>query len=77
MCLGIPMKVTKIEADRAIVETDGLEVDVSLALIEAPKLGDFVLIHAGFAIEKLDKEEAVETLEMIRELLAHPDMKDV
>ncbi len=69
MCLGIPMKVLKIEGERAIAEVGGAEREISIALLEDLKIGDYVIVHAGFAIEKLDEKEAIETLDMIREII--------
>jgi hydrogenase expression/formation protein HypC len=69
MCLGIPMKVLKIEGERAIAEIGGAEKEISIALVDDLKVGDYVIVHAGFAIEKLDEEEALETLELIREII--------
>ncbi|MGQ9619254.1 MAG: HypC/HybG/HupF family hydrogenase formation chaperone [Candidatus Aminicenantia bacterium] len=69
MCLGIPMKVVRIEGDRAFAELGGSEKEISIALLEDLKVGDYVIVHAGFAIEKLDEKEALETLELIREII--------
>jgi hydrogenase expression/formation protein HypC len=69
MCLGIPMKVLNIEGEKAIAEIGGIEKEISIALVEDLKVGDYVIVHAGFAIEKLDEKEALETLELIREII--------
>lgn len=69
MCLGIPMKVLKIEGERAIAEIGGAEKEISIVLVDNLKVGDYVIVHAGFAIEKLDEKEALETLELIREIV--------
>lgn len=69
MCLGIPMKLLKIEGERAIAEVGGAEREISIALLDDLKVGDYVIVHAGFAIEKLDEKEALETLELIREII--------
>ncbi len=69
MCLGIPMKVLKIEGERAIAEIGGSEREISIALLDDLKVGDYVIVHAGFAIEKLNEKEALETLELIREII--------
>ncbi len=63
------MHLKSIDGDRGIVESGGLEVEVSLLLIEGPEVGDYLLGHAGFAIERLNAQEAAETLEMIREMI--------
>jgi len=69
MCLGVPMQVKTIEGETALCEIDGVQRQASLMMVENVAVGDFVLIHAGFAIEKLDEEDARETLRLFRELL--------
>jgi hydrogenase expression/formation protein HypC len=68
MCLAIPMKIIKKEGDSAWVEAGGLNYKVSLALLPEAELEDFVLVHAGFAIQRLDKKEADETLALFKKL---------
>ena len=70
MCLGVPMQVVKIEGETALCEIDGVTREASLMMVEGIKVGDFVLIHAGFAIEKLDEQDAQQTLALFREILA-------
>jgi hydrogenase expression/formation protein HypC len=61
------MKIMKIDsAGKALVKQDGLETEVDLTLIEDPKVGDYVIIHAGYAIDLLDLEEALERLKLFR-----------
>ena len=69
MCLGVPMRVVSMDEDSALCEIDGVRRETSLMLVEGVAVGDFVLIHAGFAIEKLDEVEARETLRLFRQLL--------
>ena len=69
MCLGIPMRIVEKEGDQGIVETGGVKREVSLQLVEGVKVGDYVIVHAGFAIQKLDEREAEETLRLLREML--------
>ncbi|MEN8686017.1 MAG: HypC/HybG/HupF family hydrogenase formation chaperone [Desulfuromonadales bacterium] len=69
MCLGVPMQVKTIENDMAICEIDGVQREASLMMIDDVAIGDFVLIHAGFAIERIDEEEARLTLRALREAL--------
>jgi hydrogenase expression/formation protein HypC len=67
MCLAVPMKiVTILEDGKALVKQDDLETEVDLTLIEDPKVGDYVIIHAGYAIDLLDLEEAEERLKLFR-----------
>lgn len=68
MCVGVPMQVVRIDGDNAVAEIDGVKREASLMLLdEEVKIGDFVIVHAGFAISKLDPEEARETLDLMRE----------
>jgi len=69
MCLGIPAKVTHIQSSgEGKVDYLGTKVRVNFSLLEDVKLGDWVIVHAGFAISKLDEEEAQETLSLLREI---------
>ena len=68
MCLSIPGKVKSVDGDKAIVSVGGTEYETSLQLLEDVKVDDYVLIHTGFAIQKLDEEEALETLRLFSEL---------
>ncbi|UCF07080.1 MAG: HypC/HybG/HupF family hydrogenase formation chaperone [bacterium] len=68
MCLGIPMKVIKRDGDTAVAEAGGIRKDVRLDLVSDVDIGDYILIHTGFAIEKLDPKEALETLELIKDV---------
>jgi len=70
MCLGVPMKVISIENEMATCEIDGVQREASLMMVDGIGVGDYVLIHAGFAIERLDEEDAEETLRALREALA-------
>ncbi len=65
MCLGIPMRIIGIKGDLAKVETGGLKRTVNIQLLPQARRGDYVIVHAGFAIEKLDKKRAKESLSLI------------
>lgn len=68
MCLGIPGRVDRIDGGMATVEFGGAGRQVSLELVpEEVRVGDYVLVHAGFALERIDEDEARETLQMLRE----------
>jgi len=69
MCLGVPMRVLSIENETAACEIDGVKRDASLMMVDGVKVGDYVLIHAGFAIERIEPDEAQETLRVLREAL--------
>lgn len=68
MCLSIPGKITSIENEIATVSVGGSEVQAGLQFLENVQIGDFVLVHSGFALQKISEEEAARTLELIREL---------
>ncbi|MFA6290902.1 MAG: HypC/HybG/HupF family hydrogenase formation chaperone [Victivallales bacterium] len=70
MCLAIPMKIVSVKPDgrTGSAEYDGIERDVNLTLVDKLQVGDYVIIHAGFAIEKFNVEEAEKQLELFREL---------
>ena len=68
MCLAIPMQLKAVKGEIGLVEMGGLEREIHLDLIDSPQVGDYLIVHAGFAIEKLDREEAEKTLSMIAEI---------
>jgi len=68
MCLAIPMKVEKVEGEFAIVSVGSVKKEVNISFIENVKKGDYLIVHAGFAISKLDKKEAEETLKIFEEM---------
>ena len=70
MCLGIPAKITRIDAARkGKVDYLGTKVKVDFSLLEDVRPGDWVIVHAGFAITRLDEGEAQETLTLLREIV--------
>jgi hydrogenase expression/formation protein HypC len=68
MCLAIPMRITATDGPDATIEADGLVQRTSLMLVPDARVGDYVLVHAGFAIAVLDSEEATERLALFDEL---------
>ena len=75
MCVGVPMQVISIDGDQAMTEVDGVKREASLMLLDQEvAVGDFVIIHAGFAISKLDQEDARETLALMREVFTPENM---
>ncbi len=68
MCLSIPSKVISINGNKAIVSVGGTKYEASLQLVEDVKIDDYVLLHTGFAIQKISEEDAQETLKLLREL---------
>ena len=69
MCLAIPMKVVKIDGDHGVVASGGLTRKANFILLKDVNPGDYVLLHAGFAIAKVKPEEAKRTIKMARELV--------
>ena len=67
MCLAVPMKVIEIKGDMAVVESAGLRREVGITLLAKARINDWVLIHAGFAISKLTRKQARETLALFEE----------
>lgn len=69
MCLAIPAKIIALlENDRATVSIGGAQQDISLTLVEDVAVGDYVIVHVGYALSKLDPEEAARTLELFQEM---------
>ena len=69
MCLAIPARVVEIgEADAAIVDLGGVRKEISLALVDGVALGDYVIVHVGYALNRLDPEEAEKTLALFAEM---------
>lgn len=66
MCLAIPSRVVNIENDMAVIDVDGVRREASLLLLEDPQVGDWVIVHAGFAIHKIDETAARESLNILR-----------
>ena len=69
MCLAVPARITQIFADDAMAkaEVGGIVKEVSLALVDDVKVGDYVIIHVGFALSRLEPEEAEQTLALFAE----------
>lgn len=68
MCLGVPAKIISIEDKRAVIDIMGARSEASLELLEGVKPGDYIIVHAGSAIARINEEEAQKTLEIFREL---------
>ncbi|MBD9358084.1 HypC/HybG/HupF family hydrogenase formation chaperone [Methylomonas albis] len=69
MCLALPAQITDIDfsSQMATAAVDGVKVEVSLALVDDVKVGDYVLVHVGYALNKIDEEEALKTLALFAE----------
>ncbi len=72
MCLAVPAEVKSIEGHTATVDYGGVSRTANISLVDA-KIGDFVIVHAGYAIQVMDREEAEKTLDLFRELLEFED----
>jgi hydrogenase expression/formation protein HypC len=70
MCLAVPSKIIEMNNGVAKVDVDGVVREASLMLLDDAKIGDYVIVHAGFAISKVDEEAALQTLEDMRTILA-------
>jgi hydrogenase expression/formation protein HypC len=69
MCLAVPAKILEITGDKAIADFGGVKREVMVNLLATVKVGDYVIVHTGFAIETLDEREALETLKLWKEIL--------
>ncbi len=67
MCLAIPAEVISIDQDNALVSLGGIKKQISLTLVEDVKVGDYLLIHVGYALSKISPDEAQKTLELFAE----------
>ena len=75
MCLAIPAKIIKIEDGVGTLDVDGVERQASLTLLEDAAVGDFVILHAGFAIHKLPEDEALQSLKILKEMASLADQE--
>jgi hydrogenase expression/formation protein HypC len=69
MCVAVPMEVVRVEGTRALVRSGGAELEISLALVDEVRVGDHVIVHAGLAIQVLDRQEALERLAILHRIL--------
>lgn len=70
MCLAVPSKIVKIDGDNAVVEIDGIRRTVNISLVRNVQTGDYVLLHAGFAIQKWSEEDVREYREIMKEMVS-------
>lgn len=66
MCVAVPVKIISIEGLEAWVDFGGVKKKISIALVDDVKIGDYVLLHAGCAVSKMDEDEAQKTLELFK-----------
>lgn len=71
MCLAIPARITeRLYDDMAVVDLGGVRKEISLALVDDAEIGDYVIVHVGYALSKLDADEAAKTLALFAEISA-------
>lgn len=68
MCLAIPLRLVEINGTEAVAEANGMRRTIRIDFIREPKVGDYVIAHAGFAIERMSREQAEENLRAIQEV---------
>jgi len=68
MCLAIPARILRIEGNLALVDMAGVKREADIRMVSNARVGEYILIHAGFAIEKIAKKDAQETLRLFREI---------
>jgi hydrogenase expression/formation protein HypC len=73
MCLAVPMKVISLRKGVGIAEMSGVKKEISFLMLPEAEIGDYVIVHAGFAIQKLNEEEAQKTLALFREMAGLED----
>ncbi len=74
MCLAIPVRIVEVlPGQQAVIELSGIRKEISTALLDDVQVGDYVILHVGYAIGKLDTDEALRTLELFGELSASQD----
>ena len=77
MCLAVPMELTELRnGTHGVAELDGSRHEVNLGLIENPAVGDYVIVHAGFALHKIDEADAMESLRILREAAEFAEKKE-
>ncbi len=74
MCLAVPARVDRLLPDeRAVVDLSGVQLEISLALVDGVEVGDYVIVHVGYALSRIDPEEARRTLDLFAEIAAHSE----
>ena len=76
MCLAIPSKIVEINEGMATIDVDGVQRKCSLMLVDDAKIGDYVIVHAGFALHTIDEAAAMESLKLLKEAAALVEAQD-
>ncbi|RTL47957.1 MAG: HypC/HybG/HupF family hydrogenase formation chaperone [Rhodocyclaceae bacterium] len=74
MCLAIPARIVAIDGDNGVVDMGGVRKEISLSLVEDVAIDDYVIVHVGYALSKLDPEEAEKTLALFAEMSAQDSL---
>jgi len=69
MCLAVPGRILELRGSTAVVDVGGVRTEADVSLLDDVRVGDYVMVHTGFAIQKYDRREAEETLRLIREMV--------
>ena len=77
MCIAVPSKVIEIKEDMAVIDVEGVQKEAGLALMDDIRVGDWVIVHAGFVIHKMDAAEAQASLALLKEALIKMETPDV
>lgn len=75
MCLAVPAEVIEIDGPSATVDIQGVRTQADISLLDDVRVGDYVMVHTGFAIQKYDEEEAVETLRILKEISERAELQ--
>jgi len=74
MCLAVPGKVVEVEGDKAVIDFGGARRKVNISMLEDVKLGEYLIVHVGYAIQKLSEEEALESIKVWEEMLGGEEL---
>jgi hydrogenase expression/formation protein HypC len=74
MCLAVPLQLIQVDGEHGVVELGGIRRKVNLAFVEDARPGDYVVVHTGFAITRMDEAEAAETLRLLNECIEKAEM---
>lgn len=69
MCLAVPSRIVEINGPMAVIDADGVRRECNLMMLEDAAVGDYVIVHAGFAIQKIDEAAALDSIALMREML--------
>lgn len=69
MCLAVPSRIVEIDGPMAVIDADGVRRECNLMMLEDAAVGDYVIVHAGFAIQKIDEAAALDSIALMREML--------